>query len=235
MIAVLKVILWGIVGILLFVVLLGFVPFGVQILSNSEGVEIRFRFGIFSFCLHSSGKKKKGEKKSVKTEKEHKKNQNKNKEKTQNKEKKSKVEKNKKSNPLKKSKKMKKSKKSSSGALAEQIGLVRSFIPLILGALGGLSRKKRIHELDLELVVGDVDPVKATLLYGQAHALLGTIWIPLDEGLNLEKGRARVVLCYEEVSPVFYGKFVVTITLWQVVGIGLKLGIGSYKLISEKK
>lgn len=233
MITLLKCIMWLIFGILAFLALLSFVPVGVRGLYTPEGLDIRVKVCFFSFRIHSSGKKEddlgdSDEKKKSEQKKEAQKKKGKQK---SPKEKQSKKEKSEKKAKGKK----KKNKQSGSSELMETIALAQSFLPLIIASLKTLSDKKRIHELNLELVVGDEDPVKATLLYGQAHALLGTLWIPLDQGLNLEKGRGRVVLEFEETVPAIYGKLVVTITIGQIIFIALKLGLGGYKLMSQGK
>lgn len=142
------------------------------------------------------------------------------------------------------SKKSKKSQKSKSGkkeekvaddlTLQEKIELARRFLPLIFSSLEKIGRYKKIDRLELDLVVGSEDPVKAVVLYGQAHALLGTLWMPLDQTLNIQKGRAGVRMEFEETIPRFSGIFALSLTLGQLVVLLLHMGLGSYKILEVK-
>lgn len=218
--------------LLAFFLILCFTPIGIHITSKSDGYQIRLKLWCFSFSLLSQKKEQK--------EKEVKKNKSRN-AKTPSQRK---ASSHKKTSPKKtktKTKKpstaqKKKPKPSDTpSALEETFSMIQKFLPLFIVSMEGLATKKRIHKLNLELVIGSSDPVEAVALYGQAHALLGTIWIPLDHALNLEEGRARVLLEFEEITPAIYGEFLLTITIGQLLNVFARLAYGwCYKTNSMK-
>lgn len=108
-------------------------------------------------------------------------------------------------------------------SLWEKVAFAKSFLPLVLDALGKLGRYKKINHLELDLLVGAEDPVEATLLYGQAHALLGGIWLPLDHSLNIQKGKASVRLDYEQNIIAFSAYLELTILIGQILYLALYL------------
>ncbi|MFI3252902.1 MAG: hypothetical protein R3Y63_00975 [Eubacteriales bacterium] len=118
--------------------------------------------------------------------------------------------------------------------LTEKITLVKSFVPLVIATLAKLGRYKKIDSLELLLRVGDEDPVKATILYGQAHALLGTIWRPLDTALNIQQGRASVQLQYERTEIEFQGRLAVSITIGQLLYLIIYFLLEARKLLATE-
>lgn len=118
--------------------------------------------------------------------------------------------------------------------LEDKMELAKAFLPLILLGFQRLGQYKKIDQLELDLVVGSSDPVEATLLYGKAHALLGTLWLPLDHGLNIQKGRAGVRLEFEEVQPSIYAVLAVSLTIGQIVYLLASIGLGSYRILGKK-
>lgn len=131
-------------------------------------------------------------------------------------------------------------KKTSSGkefpelTLLEKTALAKSFVPLILDTLAKLGRYKKINRLEIELLVASEDPVQATLLYGQAHALLGGIWLPLDNALNIQQGRASVRLEYEENVIAMFALMEISLKLGQVIYLALYLLLKSKKLLGKQ-
>lgn len=220
-------------GILcLLLLLLCLIPIGVHMTSTPDGFDIRFKLWIFSFSLFSSKKKEKTKKKksSQKTEQQTSKNKKKQPKEKQKKDKKKPTEK--KAKKEKKTKQESETKENSKG-LSDIIALAQAVVALLIASFNKLGNKKRIHKLELELVVGKENPVDAVMLYGQAHALLGTIWIPLDENLDLEEGRARVVLEFEEVAPAIYGVFILTITIGHLLALTLNMVFGGLKIYKQ--
>lgn len=115
-------------------------------------------------------------------------------------------------------------------SLEEQVTLMKEFLPLVLFLFQRLGRYKKIERLELNLVVGSTDPVEATLLYGKAHAMLGTIWLPLDHALNIQKGRAAVQLDFETTQVSVYGVLAVSMTIGQICYLTGHLGLKGYKI-----
>lgn len=221
--------------LLLTILLLMLVPIGIHSQCTPQGVTLKFKFWLFSFTLLSPDKtkKKQNAKSTESSATSDKKSSQKKKSSPKKKKENAKKVSTAKKSPKKKREKSKDTEKSN--VLSQQIALVQSFVPILVATFQALGKHKRIHRLDLELVVGKDDPVEAVELYGYAHALLGTIWIPLDQGLNIENGRARVLLEFEETKPSLYGVFIFTITIGQLLFVLCKLGFGSYKLYKNSQ
>lgn len=128
------------------------------------------------------------------------------------------------------SKEKPKKKKASDPSLEGQVTMMKEFLPLALFLFQRLGKYKKIDRLELDLVVGASDPVEATLLYGKAHALLGTIWLPLDNALNIEKGRAGVRLEFESVEVSVYAVLAVSMTIGRICYLLGCLGLKGYKI-----
>lgn len=220
------------------------IPIGVYVRNAPIGLDVRLKFGVLQIPILSSKKKQrkkdkdqsKGKQKS-KTLKKNKRNKNSDTEKSaSSKKKKNATSKKSKKNGVDSSDTPKKIKGRAPKAeeLLGFVALIQSGVSFLLESLDALGAAKRVRQLELDLVIGDSDPVKATMMYGQAHALLGTIWIPLDQGLDIEEGRARVSLMYEEMKPALYGTLDTTITIGKLVQLGIMIGKKGYHLMKNK-
>ena len=118
------------------------------------------------------------------------------------------------------------------GALA----YAQQLLPIVLQALGQFKKKLKMEILRLELISGAIDPADAALRYGQASAVLGALWYPLTEALDVRDGYARVVPDFEsnDMSVYAYGKL--TIKLGQILWIGVYFGLrGLTAFLSVRK
>ena len=86
---------------------------------------------------------------------------------------------------------------------------------------GGL----RVDQLELKLTIGAADPGDAAIRYGQANALLGSIWQPLTEAFHVEEGRARVEVDFTAAAPVLQGQVSLSLKLYQLLWLGLHFGL----------
>ena len=84
--------------------------------------------------------------------------------------------------------------------------LMKELLPLALEAAGCFRRRLRVDQLELKLTIGAADPGDAAIRYGQANALLGSIWQPLTEAFHVEEGRARVEVDFTAAAPVLTGR-----------------------------
>lgn len=213
------------------------IPMGVYIKHASMGLDIQFKLGLLRIPIVSTKHKNKKSKKSLEVKQ---KKDGKLKKSKKNQPGDQKKKKRHKSDAKKQAEKEPVTPKKIKGSvpkmeeLLQFVVLIQACVSLLLEALEAFGVAKRVRLLELDLVIGDSDPVKATMMYGQAHALLGTIWIPLDEGLDIEEGRARVSLMYEEVSPALYGTLDTTITIGKLVRLSLFIGKKGYHLIKNK-
>ena len=78
---------------------------------------------------------------------------------------------------------------------------------------------------ELKLTIGAADPGDAAIRYGQANALLGSIWQPLTEAFHVEEGRARVEVDFTAAAPVLTGQVSLSLKLYQLLWLGLHFGL----------
>lgn len=128
-----------------------------------------------------------------------------------------------------KEKKPKKPKKAKPPApLPEKIGgaleYAQALLPVALEAAKGMWRGLRVDVLELELTAGGSDPADTAMLYGQANAALGALWVPLTKAFHVKEGAARVKLDFDAPGTTVYGQAELSIKIGTVVWIGLRTG-----------
>lgn len=99
--------------------------------------------------------------------------------------------------------------------------LVVDFLPLALDAVKRVCRKLRVDRLEMELTIGTPDPADAALRYGQANALLGSLWRPLTQAFHVKDAHAHVGVDFDAEKPVIY----IFASLSLTVGQTLKLAV----------
>ena len=135
-----------------------------------------------------------------------------------------------------KEKKPEREKKPKKPLTSEQIiALVRQLIPLGLEAAGSFRRKLRIDVLDARRGVGEPDPADAALHYGQASAALGALWGPLNQAVQIKDGRARVDVDFQQDHWVLWGRLQMTLTVGQLVWLGLRYGAAVLHILRETR
>ncbi len=103
--------------------------------------------------------------------------------------------------------------------------LAMKFIPLVLDTAKKLRRKLQVDKLDMELVMGAADPADAAVRYGQANALMGTLWQPVTRAFHVKDGRAHVGVDFETDRPTIYILASMSLTIAQALGLALAFGI----------
>ena len=103
--------------------------------------------------------------------------------------------------------------------------LMKELLPLALEAAGCFRRRLRVDQLELKLTIGAADPGDAAIRYGQANALLGSIWQPLTEAFHVEEGRAQVEVDFTAAAPVLTGQVSLSLKLYQLLWLGLHFGL----------
>ena len=98
-------------------------------------------------------------------------------------------------------------------------------LPVVGQACGALKRKIRIDDLELELIWGGGDPPPAALGYGRANAALGMLWPVLDNNFKVKRHSFQVGLDYGRAEPAAEVRAAVTITVGQIVTLGVHYGI----------
>ncbi|NBI08536.1 DUF2953 domain-containing protein [Colidextribacter sp. OB.20] len=113
--------------------------------------------------------------------------------------------------------------------LPEKLGgaleYAQALLPVGLEAAKGLWRDFRIDTLELELTAGSSDPADAAMLYGQANAALGALWLPLTKAFHVKDGTARVRLDFDSPGMTVYGLASFSLKLGNIVWIGLRAGV----------
>ena len=113
------------------------------------------------------------------------------------------------------------------GALAYARGL----LPVALEAAGQLGRRLRVDTLRLELTAGAPDPGDAALIYGQACAVLGTLWEPLTAAFDVKDGYAGVKIEFEADGMTLRAAAALSIKMGQLVRLGVYFGIRGLKAV----
>lgn len=98
-------------------------------------------------------------------------------------------------------------------------------LPVVGQACGALKRKIRIDDLELELVWGGADPAAAALTYGRANAALGMLWPILDNNFKVKRHSFQIGLDYGLAEPAVEARAAVTITVGQIVTLGVRYGV----------
>lgn len=138
-------------------------------------------------------------------------------------------------------KETKKPKKEKSPApLPEKIGgaleYAKALLPVGLEAAKGMWRGLRVDTLELELTAGGSDPADTAMLYGQANAALGALWVPLTKAFHVKDGSARVKLDFDAPGITVYGTAALSIKIGAVVWIGLRAGFKAlFQMLAARK
>ncbi len=113
--------------------------------------------------------------------------------------------------------------------LPEKVGgaleYARALLPVALEAAEGLWRGFAIDTLELELTAGSSDPADAAMLYGNANAALGALWIPLTRAFHVKDGTARVKLDFDAPGMTVYALASFSLKLGRMVWVGLRAGV----------
>lgn len=82
--------------------------------------------------------------------------------------------------------------------------LALDFVPVVLDTLKRFGKSLRVDKLDMELTFAATDPADAAVRYGQANALLGSLWQPITQTLHVVDGHAHVGVDFEETQSTLY-------------------------------
>lgn len=126
----------------------------------------------------------------------------------------------KKSEKEKAAKKTKAPKKKKGGLLK----LALDFIPLLLDTLKRFGKRLRVDKLDMELTFGATDPADAAVRYGQANAVLGSLWQPMTQTLHIVDGHAHVGVDFEETESSLYVLASLSLTIAQTLVLAVVFG-----------
>ena len=142
--------------------------------------------------------------------------------------------------PLKKDE-LPKTKKAQKKAPPEQkkkgglLQLALDFIPLVLDTVKRLHHKLQVDKLDMELVVCASDPADTAVRYGQANALLGTLWQPMIQTFHVKDGHANVAVNFEEGKTTLYLLVSLSLTIAQTLCLALVFGVKALGIFIRTK
>ena len=102
--------------------------------------------------------------------------------------------------------------------------LVLDFLPLALDTVKRFCRRLRVDRLEMELTIGTPDPADAALRYGQANALLGSLWRPLTQAFHVKDAHAHVGVDFDAEKPVIYIFACLSLTIGQTLTLAVVFG-----------
>ena len=110
------------------------------------------------------------------------------------------------------------------GTALDTLPLVQQLLPLALEAAEVFQGKLRMDKLELCILLAGEEPDQLALRYGQANALLGAAWLPLNRAFRVVDGSASVRLDWEGEKSSFYADLSLSIRLGQVLWLGAYFG-----------
>lgn len=104
------------------------------------------------------------------------------------------------------------------------VDLVVELLPPVLDTVRRFFRKLQVDTLEMELTAASPDPADAAMLYGQASALLASLWRPMVEVLHVKDGRAHVGVDFDAEAMTIYIKAALSLTVGQTLALGAVFG-----------
>lgn len=102
--------------------------------------------------------------------------------------------------------------------------LALDLFPVVLDTLKRFGKRLRVDKLDMELTFGVTDPADAAVRYGQANALLGSLWQPLTQSLSIVDGHAHVGVDFEQTESSLYILASLSLTIAQLLVLVVVFG-----------
>ena len=115
-------------------------------------------------------------------------------------------------------------------SVKDTLSLALRFVPLLGEAAGRLVRKIRIDHLTLHVIWGSADPASAAMGFGAANAALGILWPIFEHNFHVKKHDLRVDVDFERKTPTLTAQAQATLTIGQIVSLGLRLGFKALKI-----
>ncbi len=142
--------------------------------------------------------------------------------------------------PVKKSKTPKQKKKEAKPPRKKRPvgGLVKTLVellPPVLDTVKKLFQQLRADKLELLLTVSCPDPADTAIRYGQANALLASLWHPLTQALDVQDGHAHVDLDYDSGTSCVYLYLSLYLKLWQLLTLALVLGAKALRVVIKNR
>ena len=196
-------------GILLLLILLGFLRIGAAAEYSAEGYWVAVKAGPFSFKILPKPEKPKKPQKEKKKKKE-----------------KPKEEKPKEAEHHEQPKKK-----------GGKLPMFKELLGLAIEAQKGLRRKLIIRELTLRLTVGGggEDPAKSAILYGQAWAAIGNLWTVLERVFIIKNPDVQADIDFLTPEHTVYAKATLDITLGGALKLGIRYGLKAMGILLRQR
>lgn len=114
--------------------------------------------------------------------------------------------------------------------IKDTLTLAMRFIPLLGEAAGRLKRKICIDWLFLHVIWGAADPASAAMGFGAGNAVIGILWPILEHNFKVKTHDLRVDVDFERAKPAFNADAQATLTIGQVLTLGVVLGFKALKI-----
>lgn len=105
-----------------------------------------------------------------------------------------------------------------------KLAQLRTFLPLLLEAVGALQRKLRVERLVLRLTWASDDPASTALGYGAANAAMGALYPLLEQTFTIKKSEIDIALDFQAHEPELYACAAFSLTLGQLLTLTLRYG-----------
>lgn len=121
------------------------------------------------------------------------------------------------------------------GKKGGRLKLALDFIPVILDTVRRFFRKLRVDQLEMNLVVWAPDPGDAAMRYGEANALLGSVWQPMLQVFHVKQAHAHVDVDFDAKESVLYIFASLSLTIAQVLALVLVFGGKAMQILVRNK
>lgn len=121
------------------------------------------------------------------------------------------------------------------GKKGGRLKLALDFIPVILDTVRRFFRNLRVDQLEMNLVVCAPDPGDAAMRYGEANALLGSVWQPMIQVFHVKQAHTHVDVDFEAGESVLYIFASLSLTIAQTLALVLVFGGKALQILIRNK
>ena len=117
------------------------------------------------------------------------------------------------------------------------MGFVADLIPVLQDVSRMFFRRLQIDDLDLDMTWGGTDPADTAIRYGRCWAALESSLSLLENCTTIRNRHVSVRWNYQLEKPVIYGRVAFSLTVAQLIAIGVVAGVrgGKAFLVHRKK
>ena len=119
--------------------------------------------------------------------------------------------------------------------VGDLIKTLAELLPAVLETVKKLFQRLRADKLELLLTVSCPNPADTAIRYGQANALLASLWHPLTQVLDVQDGHARVDLDYDSGASCVYLYLSLYLKLWQLLTLAVVFGAKALRVVIKNR